>query len=165
MVINPHRAHTAILYKELLTQLEQHKGISQPLLFPEVIELSNEDLHTLQSLQEGLSSVGFGLNQLSPNSYTISAIPTQLGQTNPVETILQVIHKVQDTGYTATKQWHETMALTLADKMAIPMGKPLNEAEMRDLIVRLQKSHPAQYLNNGQTIFITITQNEIQKRF
>ena len=165
MVINPHRAHTAILYKELLTQLEQHKGISQPLLFPEVIELSNEDLHTLQSLQEGLSSVGFGLNQLSPNSYTISAIPTQLGQTNPVETILQVIHKVQDTGYTATKQWHETMALALADKMAIPMGKPLNEAEMRDLIIRLQKSHPAQYLNNGQTIFITITQNEIQKRF
>ena len=57
------------------------------------------------------------------------------------------------------------MALALADKMAIPMGKPLNEAEMRDLIVRLQKSHPAQYLNNGQTIFITITQNEIQKRF
>jgi DNA mismatch repair protein MutL len=165
MMIHPHRAHTAILYKELLMQLAQHKGVSQPLLFPEVLELSNEDLHTLQSLQEDLSSIGFGLDQLSPNAYTITAIPTQLEQTNPCDTILQVIHQVQDTGTTATQQWQETMALALADKMAIPMGKTLNEAEMRDLIIRLYDTHPAQYLNNGQTIFITLTQNEIQKRF
>lgn len=165
MLVHPHRAHTAILFKELLTQLSQHKGVSQQLLFPEVIDLSTEDLHTLQTLQEDLSSIGFGLDQFSPNAYTITAVPMQLGQVNPCETLLQVIHQVQDTGSTATQQWHEAMAFALADKMAIPAGKILSDAEMRDLLMRLYENHPAQYLSNGQTIFTILTPDEIQKRF
>lgn len=165
MMVHPHRAHMAILYKEMLALLSQHKGVSQQLLFPEVIELSPEDLHTLQALQDDLSAIGFGLDQLSPNAYTITSIPMQLGQTNPCETLLQVIHQVQDTGSTATQQWHEAMALALADKMAIPMGKALSDAEMHDLLTRLHQNHPAQYLSNGQTIFIILTPDEIQRRF
>lgn len=165
MIVHPHRAHTAILYQELMTQLQQRKGISQPLLFPEAIELSNEDLHTLQVIQDDLTVIGFGLDQLSPTAYTITAIPTQLGQVNPCETLLQVIHQVQDTGCTATQQWKETMTLALADKMAIPMGKPLNEAEMRDLLIRLQNTHSPRFLTNGLTISTILTQDEIQKRF
>ncbi len=165
MMVHPHRAHTAILYKELLAQLSQHKGASQQLLFPEVIDLSTEDLHTLQALQDDLSSIGFGLDQFSPNAYTITAVPMQLGQVNPCETLLQVIHQVQDTGSTATQQWHEAMAFALADKMAIPTGKMLHDAEMRDLLKRLNENHPAQYLSNGQTIFTILTPDEIQKRF
>ena len=165
MMVHPHRAHMAILYKEMLALLSQHKGVSQQLLFPEVIELPPEDLHTLQALQDDLSAIGFGLDQLSPNAYTITSIPMQLGQTNPCETLLQVIHQVQDTGSTATQQWHEAMALALADKMAIPMGKALSDAEMHDLLTRLHQNHPAQYLSNGQTIFIILTPDEIQRRF
>lgn len=165
MMVHPHRAHMAILYKEMLALLSQHKGVSQQLLFPEVIELSPEDLHTLQALQDDLSAIGFGLDQLSPNAYTITSIPMQLGQTNPCETLLQVIHQVQDTGSTAIQQWHEAMALALADKMAIPIGKALSDAEMHDLLTRLHLNHPAQYLSNGQTIFIILTPDEIQRRF
>lgn len=165
MMVHPHRAHMAILYKEMLALLSQHKGVSQQLLFPEVIELPPEDLHTLQALQDDLSAIGFGLDQLSPNAYTITSIPMQLGQTNPCETLLQVIHQVQDTGSTATQQWHEAMALALADKMAIPMGKALSDTEMHDLLTRLHLNHPAQYLSNGQTIFIILTSDEIQRRF
>ena len=165
MMVHPHRAHMAILYKEMLALLSQHKGVSQQLLFPEVIELPPEDLHTLQALQDDLSAIGFGLDQLSPNAYTITSIPMQLGKTNPCETLLQVIHQVQNTGSTATQQWHEAMALALADKMAIPMGKALSDAEMHDLLTRLHLNHPAQYLSNGQTIFIILTPDEIQRRF
>ena len=82
-----------------------------------------------------------------------------------METLLQVIHQVQDTGCTATQQWKETMTLALADKMAIPMGKPLNEAEMRDLLIRLQNTHSPRFLTNGLTISTILTQDEIQKRF
>ena len=165
MLVHQHRAHMAILYQELLEQLQEQKGISQSLLFPEVIELSNEDVLTLQSLQQDLQTIGFALDQLSPNAYTISAVPIQLGQTNPCDTLLQVIHQVQDTGASATQQWQEAMALALADRMAIPVGKSLSEVEMRDLMTRLNEKHSAQYLNNGQTIFTILTSDEVQKRF
>ena len=165
MMVHQHRAHVAILYKELLQQLKKQQGMSQALLFPEILELTENDMQTLQAMQEDLQAIGFGLDQFSPNSYSITAVPMQLGQNNPCETLLQVIHQVQDNGGTAAQQWQENMALALADKMAIPMGKTLSEMEMRDLLKRLMEQHPARFLNNGQTIITILTNEEIQKRF
>ena len=165
MMVHQHRAHAAILYKELLQQLKKQQGMSQALLFPEILELTENDMLTLQAMQEDLQAIGFGLDQFSPNSYSVTAVPMQLGQNNPCETLLQVIHQVQDNGGTAAQQWQENMALALADKMAIPMGKTLSEMEMRDLLKRLMEQHPARFLNNGQTIITILTHEEIQKRF
>lgn len=165
MMVHQHRAHVAILYKELLQLLKKQQGMSQALLFPEILELTENDMQTLQAMQEDLQAIGFGLDQFSPNSYSITAVPMQLGQNNPCETLLQVIHQVQDNGGTAAQQWQENMALALADKMAIPMGKTLSEMEMRDLLKRLMEQHPARFLNNGQTIITILTHEEIQKRF
>lgn len=165
MFVHQHRAHMAVLYKDLLQQLQKQQGLTQTLLFPEIIELSCQDIITLQSMMDDLQSIGFGLDQFSPTSYSITAIPVQLGQANPVETLLQVIHQVQDAGGTADQHWRETMALALADRMAIHMGKALSEMEMRDLLVQLIQKHPKQYLNNGQTIITIMTHEEIQKRF
>jgi DNA mismatch repair protein MutL len=165
MMVHQHRAHVAILYKELLQLLKKQQGMSQALLFPEILELTENDMQTLQAMQEDLQAIGFGLDQFSPNSYSITAVPMQLGENNPCETLLQVIHQVQDNGGTAAQQWQENMALALADKMAIPMGKTLSEMEMRDLLKRLMEQHPARFLNNGQTIITILTHEEIQKRF
>lgn len=165
MMVHQHRAHVAILYKELLQLLKKQQGMSQALLFPEILELTENDMQTLQAMQEDLQAIGFGLDQFSPNSYSVTAVPMQLGQNNPCETLLQVIHQVQDNGGTAAQQWQENMALALADKMAIPMGKTLSEMEMRDLLTRLMEQHPARFLNNGQTIITILSHEEIQKRF
>lgn len=165
MLVHQHRAHVAILYKELLLQLHNQKAMTQTLLFPEIIELSCQDIITLQDMQNDLQAIGFGLDQFSPTSYSITAIPVQLGQNNPVETLEEVIHAVQDAGGTAQQHWQEKMALALAEKMAIHAGKMLTEIEMRDLIMQLVEKHPAQYLSNGQTIISILTQDEIQKRF
>ena len=165
MMVHQHRAHAAILYKELLHLLKKQQGMSQALLFPEILELAENDMLTLQAMQEDLQAIGFGLDQFSPNSYSVTAVPMQLGQNNPCETLLQVIHQVQDNGGTAAQQWQENMALALADKMAIPMGKTLSEMEMRDLLTRLMEQHPARFLNNGQTIITILSHEEIQKRF
>jgi DNA mismatch repair protein MutL len=165
MLLHQHRVHVAILYQELIEQFKQHKGMSQSLLFPEVLELTHDDMCTIQSLQDDLQAIGFAMDQLSPNAYTITAIPVQLGQANPCDTLLQVIHQVQDTGSNATQQWREAMALALADRMAIPLGKQLSDVEMRDLLVRFYEHHSSQYLNNGQTIYTIFTPDEIQKRF
>jgi DNA mismatch repair protein MutL len=165
MMVHQHRVHVAILYQELLKQFDMQQGASQSLLFPEVLELSYEDVLTMQSLMDDLQAIGFSMDQLSPTAFTITAVPSQLGAVNPCETLLQVVHQVQDTGSNATQQWRETMAIALADRMAIPMGKSLSDAEMRDLLMRFYENQASQYLTNGQTIFTIITPDEVQKRF
>jgi DNA mismatch repair protein MutL len=165
MLIHQHRAHTYVLYKELKEQLFTSQVITQSLLFPEVIELMEDDLVTLQSLMPDLEKLGFALEQFSPHAYTISGVPALLGQKNPIETLLHVIHSVQDNGNSIQDQWQETMTLCLAQQMAIPQGKALTEIEMRDLVNRYMATNPSRYLPNGQTILSIITYEDIQKRF
>ena len=165
MMIHQHRAHARVLYKVLLEQITTEQAATQPLLFPEIIELTDTDLDTLERLLPELRSVGFDLEQFSPSAYSINAIPALLGQKNAVDTIMQVLHSVQDTEQTATQQWQETIALSLALQMAIPQGKSLTEMEMRDLVQRLMQTSSPRYLPNGQTIIIILTHEEIQKRF
>jgi DNA mismatch repair protein MutL len=165
MLIHQHRAHVALLYKELQEQLSQSQAITQPLLFPEVIELIDEDWQTLQTLLSDLERLGFTLEQFSPQAYTISAVPALLGQKNAVETLLQVIHDVQDTESSVENQWKETMTLCLARQMAIPQGKPLTEVEMHDLVNRFMNANLSRHLPNGQTIISILNTDDIQKRF
>lgn len=164
MLIHQHRAHTCVLYKVLLEQLANQQATTQPLLFPEIVELTPNDLSTLEKLLPELTSVGFGLEKFSPAAYSIAAIPALLGQKNAAETILQVIHKVQDTEHSAKTQWQEMIALSLAEQMAIPQGKVLTEVEMRDLVERLQQTS-SRYLPNGKRISTILSYEEIQKYF
>lgn len=165
MLIHQHRMHVAILYNELQEQLTQSQAITQPLLFPEIIELTYDDWQTLQTLLPDLERLGFTLDQFSPQAYTISAVPALLGQKNAVETLLQVIHDVQDTEGAVENQWKETMTLCLARQMAIPQGKPLTEVEMRDLVNRFMTANLSRHLPNGQTIISILNNDDIQKRF
>jgi DNA mismatch repair protein MutL len=164
MLIHQHRAHTCVLYKVLLEQLANQQAATQPLLFPEIVELTPDDLSTLETLLPELTSLGFGLEQFSPAAYSITAIPALLGQKNAAETILQVIHKVQDTEHSAKDQWQEMIALSLAEQMAIPQGKALTNIEMHDLVERLQQTS-SRYLPNGKKISTILSYEEIQKRF
>lgn len=161
-IIHQHRAHTCVLYKVLLEQLSHKQAATQPLLFPEIIELTQDDLTTLEHIMPELQSLGFTLEQFSPLAYSITAVPALLGQKNAADAILQVIHSVQDNERSAEGQWQETLALSLAEQMAIPQGKPLTDIEMRDLVDRLQAS--SRYLPNGKTISTLLSYEEIQKR-
>ena len=165
ILIHQHRAHVCVLYKVLLDQLKNKQAATQPLLFPEIIELTPDDFTTLEQLIPELQSVGFALEQFSPMAYAINAVPALLGQKSPTDAILQVIHKVQDTERSATQQWQEMIALEFAEQMAIPQGKSLTEIEMRDLVERLQQTSSSRHLPNGQIISILLTHDDIQKRF
>ena len=164
MMIHQHRAHVCVLYKVLLEQLYEQKAATQPLLFPEIIEFTEEDMVTFEQLMPELQSVGFELEQFSPYAYSITAVPALLGSKNAPSTILQVIHSVQDSEHSAQQQWQEMVALSLAEQMAIPQGKPLTDVEMRDLVDRLQQAS-SHYLPNGKIISTLLSHDEIQKRF
>ena len=164
MIIHQHRAHACVLYKVLLEQLINQQAATQPLLFPEIVELTQDDLSTLEILLPELTSVGFGLEKFSPTAYSITAVPALLGQKNATDAIMQVIHKVQETEHSAKEQWREMIALNLAEQMAIPQGKVLTDIEMRDLVERFQQT-TSRYLPNGKIISSLLSHEDIQKRF
>ena len=165
MLVNQHRAHMAILYAQFMEQLTQTRGARQQLLFPEVLELPQDEMVLLSQLIEDLRAIGFDLEQLSPDSYSIQGIPAQLANQSPVPVLQHILTQVRERGADTRQEWREQIALALAQQAAIPYGKTLTEAEMRDLLTRLMALPQYRRTADGKTIVSLLSDDELAKRF
>ena len=165
MLINQHRAHTAVLYAQFMEQLENAQGAMQQLLFPEVISLPQDDMILMEQLQPDLRAIGFDLEQLSPDSYSIQGVPAQLAQQSPVPTLQHILTQVRERNADTQQEWREQIALNLAQNAAIPYGKTLTETEMREIVEKLFALPQFRRTSDGKTIVSLMTDEEINKRF
>ena len=165
VLVNQHRAHAAVLYAQFMEQLAHTQGAKQQLLFPEVITLPQDEMVLVKQLLPDLSAIGFDMDQLSPDSYSIQGIPAQIGNQSALPVLQHIIHQVRELGANTQEQWREQIALSLAQSAAIPYGKSLTEQEMRDLMMRLVQLPTYRRTANGKTILSVLTDEEISKRF
>ena len=165
MLINQHRAHTAILYAQFMEQLSHAQGAMQQLLFPEVLVLPQDEMVLIGQLMEDLRSIGFDLERLSPDSYSIQGVPAQLAQQSPLPLLQHILTQVRERGADTQQEWREQIAMSLAESAAIPYGKTLTETEMRDLVSRLVQLPSYRRLPNGKVIASLLSNEEINKRF
>jgi len=165
MLIHQHRAHTRILYEQYLRQMTNQKGVSQQLLFPEVLDFTPDEMVLMDSILDQLRFVGFDLEQFSRNSYNITGIPSLLG-TEDIQTALRnILHVVRETGSNAVEEWRKRIALSLAYDTAIPAGKILSDEEARHLVDDLFTLPNYRRTPDGKTIVAVISDTELQRKF
>ena len=165
LMVNQHRAHAAVLYAQFMEQLTQTQGAMQQLLFPEVLLLAQDEMVLIGQLLPDLKTIGFDLEQLSPDSYSIQGVPAQLAQQSPIPVLQHILAQVRERGADTQREWREQIALTLAQNAAIPYGKNLSEIEMRDLLTRLVALPQYRRTADGKTIVSLLTDDELNKRF
>ena len=164
-MIHQHRAHVMVLYHRFLDQMTHAQGASQQLLFPEVISLSPDDMVLVEQIMGDLRAIGFDLEQLSPDSYSIQGVPAQIANQSPVPVLQQIIEKVRSRGADTQSEWREQIALSLAQSTAIPLGKSLSEQEMRQIVGDLMQLPTHRITPDGKTIVSLLTNEEIEKKF
>ncbi len=165
LMINQHRAHVAVLYARFLEQLANTQGAMQQLLFPEVLTLTPDQMASLLPLLPDLKAIGFDLEQLSPDSYAIQGVPSQLTNQSAVPVIQHILQQVRERGADTQREWREQIALALAEQGAIVYGKPLTETEMRELVAQLIQLPSYRRTADGKTIVLLMSDDEINKRF
>lgn len=165
LMINQHRAHVAVLYARFLEQLANTQGAMQQLLFPEVLTLTPDQMASLLPLLPDLKAIGFDLEQLSPDSYAIQGVPSQLTNQSAVPVIQHILQQVRERGADTQREWREQIALALAEQGAIVYGKPLTETEMRELVAQLIQLPYYRRTADGKTIVSLMSDDEINKRF
>ena len=165
LLINQHRAHQAVLYRQFIDQLSLSQGAMQQLLFPEVLALPQDEMVLIAQLSDDLRAIGFDIEQLSPDSYSILGVPAQLADQSPVPVLQHILVQVRERGADTQREWREQIALTLAQSAAIPYGKTLTEAEMRDLVTRLIALPNYGRTADGKVIVSLLSDEEINKRF
>src|ERR1035437_3387440 len=79
LMIDQHRAHVRILYDSFLNQMENSRGLSQQVLFPEVLELNADDAQFFEQIIPELQHVGFEFEPVGNYSFNVKGVSSQVG--------------------------------------------------------------------------------------
>lgn len=165
MIIDQHRAHVSVLFEQYLQSIKLQKGVSQQILFPELLDLSAEDCLLLEEIKEDLAFVGFDIDCFSKNTYRINGVPANFEGTQAVQIIEDMIAANREKTKDGKTNIHEKIALSLARATSIQYGKTLSKEEISTLIDQLFACENYNYSPDGKTIISILGAEEIENRF
>ncbi|TBW28606.1 DNA mismatch repair endonuclease MutL [Gramella sp. KN1008] len=165
LVIDQHRAHTRVLYEELLKNITVSAAVSQQLLFPLRLQFNNHEVEMLKELKESLEQTGFIFSQIDKDEVEITGIPTLIPESEVqilLEQLLADFEKdVPHDGFSQT----DLLAKSLAKSMAVRSGTLLNSTEQQHIVNRLFACKEPALNPFNKTVFITLSVDELDKKF
>jgi len=165
LIIDQQRAHTRILFDLFISQIENSNGLSQQVLFPEVLELNADDALFFEQIIPDLKQVGFDFEPLENHTFNVKGVSSQVGTTSVIDLLLDILDRAKTTAANTSQLLHESIALSLAESSSIKGGQHLTNEEMSDLIDRLFACANHNFTPDGKKIMSIFTQDELEKRF
>ena len=167
MMIDVQRAFARIYYDSLLTQVEKNSGVSQKLLFPEVLELSVEDKCLFTEIELELKAVGFEFAEFGKSMYRIEGIPAMLSEGTDVLKILEnIITEVKTSGMQVSDSVHTTIANIISQNEAsVRIKRNMPPEERNSLISQLFSSSNPNNTPDGRKITNILSDDIIESMF
>jgi len=165
LVIDQHRAHTRILYEELLKSITVSAAVSQQLLFPLVLQFNQQETELLKGIKDSLEQTGFIFSEITSNSAEIIGIPTSISESE-VEMLLEQLlvdfqNEVPENNFSHT----DLLAKSLAKSMAVKAGSLLNSTEQQHIVNGLFACKEPSLTPFNKPVFITLPVEELEKKF
>jgi DNA mismatch repair protein MutL len=161
MVIHQQRAHERILYEYYL-KMQDKEGPSQQLLFPKTVELTPSDIAIVKSISDELLNMGFRFDYLNKNSIVVLGTPSDIEMDNLDNVLEELIEQFKNE---STIERHDNLSRSLAKSMSIKSGRKLNQEEMRSIIDNLFACQIPNTTAKGKPTLITLTLEELAKKF
>ncbi|MBR4621526.1 MAG: DNA mismatch repair endonuclease MutL [Salinivirgaceae bacterium] len=162
MVIDQHRAHERILFEKML-QRTTDEGASQRLLYPERLDLNLKDTDLFRQMIPELEKLGFEINELGGNSFSVSAVPATFPEKDLKDWVNSMLMLTGEEYIAMKDSMTESIAASLASQMAIGYGRTLTQDEMADLNARLFACQMPNYAPSGRPVLAIISNDDIDK--
>lgn len=164
IVVHQNLAHQRIIYERLLRSTTLNLPASQKKLFSTEIELSATQSVYVKDIQDALKSLGFEF-VIQNQVMKLSAVPSGLSDAEAERIILEVLdHTISDRpedGFALIN----TLAGSLAAKMAIKSGHKLSQTEQRELINELFACKEPDRSPNQRPTFVTLDAQDLEQKF
>ncbi len=162
-LIDQHAAHERLIYNKFLEEIKNESIISQRLVKPKVLELSNEDYMLLSNNINLFTKLGFQIEDFGTNTMIVREVPIILGKPRDFNFIYEILDEVRTNNN--INNFFEDTIIKRACKAAIKAKDRLNHSEMKRLIEDLNKIKPPLTCPHGRPIILTMSKYEIEKYF
>ena len=163
VLIDQHAAHERVLYEELMTQLSEKVIVTQYLLEPDVLTLSENLLDILNNDMELLASYGYDLNVFGENTVLLRGVPSVSSKSDYKAVFRELLRELALTKARENLN-HRAVAL-IACHSSIRAGEVLNEDVMKQLIVQLRGVPRFETCPHGRPTMLNISKHQLDKEF
>jgi DNA mismatch repair protein MutL len=161
MIIHQQRAHERILYEYYLNS-QNVEGQSQQMLFQKTISLNPSDIELVKEISDELFNLGFRFDYFNKNSIVVLGSPLDIEMEN-LEGVFEELIEQYKTQSSLEKR--DNFALSMAKSMCIKKGRTLSITEMNSIIDNLFACQTPNATANRKPTLITLTLEEIAKKF
>lgn len=165
LLIDQHAAHERVLFEKISQQLTSSQGLQQELLTPYVVHLNAVQQQTLELQTEALQKLGFIWEPFGEGAVLLRSHPGYLSG----DVVLLLLGLLDDLQQHASMlnfaDARASMVASMACHSAIRFHQPLEVAEMQALLAELDKVDMATNCPHGRPLYITITDQELQRLF
>ena len=165
ILIHQQRAHERILYEDFLKKITVTHSLTQKLLFPLEIYYSQYETALLKELRSTLEQLGFEFDVIEKERIILSGLPVDVNE-NKVNSVLdQLIFDLKEGIPESSYSQNDSIAKSLAKSLAIKSGILLSEQEQANIVDTLFSCKEPDVSPSGKTIYISMSLDEIDKRF
>ncbi len=165
IVIDQSRAHQRVLYEKFLKNITVNEAVSQQLLFPLSLSFSKADRVILEEIKESLNTIGFVFGNMDAETVEIKGVPLLVSESEVGMVLDQLISdcqmEVSDDSFSQT----DILSKTLAKTLSVKTGEILESASQMALVNDLFACKESLVSPFNKPIYITITENDIDKKF
>lgn len=165
MVIDQRKAHVRILYEKYVRNMALNRSVCQRSLYPDKIDLSNEDYLMAKEIMEDLNAIGFDISDLGSNTIVVNGIPETRENMHPQQLVEHMIEEYKQTENTVKGSLKERLAISLARASAISYGKVLATEEMQHIVDELFACENPNYTPTGKKTLSLLNLEELEKFF
>ena len=166
VLIDQHAAHERVRYEELMNQFENQEKSVQPLLVPQEMELSTDEINLINENKEIFEKLGFEIEEFGGKTFVINAVPTCLSGEDLDPVIKGVLDDINNHKSPSNMQGRIEEILTyMSCRSAIKFGQTLSLEEMQVLIDQMQELKRPFTCPHGRPTMISLTLSELEKMF
>jgi DNA mismatch repair protein MutL len=168
LVIDQHAAHERIMYEKILDILMNSPSPAQRHLIPITFALDYREQEVMDEYLPLLEKMGFGINNLGRNTFSVDAAPSFLEGVEPKQLLLDFVHDAMERQFSgkAFDDKMKSLAASIACKTrSIKGSSHLLPEKMEHLAKSLLQTKQPFTCPHGRPTCITLTLQDLEKQF
>ena len=166
IVVDMHAAHERITYEQMKKDFDKEGLISQPLLVPESLSVSQREADAVEQNPEVFARLGFSVERAAAESVVVREIPALLRGTQVEALLRDVISDVLEHG-TSERIRHQINEIlsTMACHGSVRANRKLSLPEMNALLRDMEATERSGQCNHGRPTYFQLSLDELDKLF
>ena len=166
IIVDMHAAHERITYEALKQALDDRDLVSQPLLIPIVVHVSQREASLVEETNDLFEKFGLGVQRVGPETIRIEHVPAILRQGSHEDLVRDVLSDLAEIGTSGRiVEARDNLLATMACHGSVRANRQLTISEMNALLRDIERTERSGQCNHGRPTWTALTMHDLDKLF